>query len=254
MRKILLACDLDNTLIHSYKHFVDGDICIEHLNGNEQGFMHPLTYKGLQELPAGIALVPLTSRSVGQYRRVRWPENKAPYNALTTNGCILLQEDREVPSWIEQSARLLEPFLAEFDRVQALLSKEAGIERCGMVDGMYLFARFASEVQAKSAAERIRPTSRMEVAQVQRKLYVIAPGTSKGAAIKRLKEAPDFDLLICAGDSEADLSMLREADVAVVPNRALANGLRSGVKTEICREGARFSDFILEVAHKYMAL
>ena len=38
MRKILFTCDLDNTLLHSYKHRQDGDVCIEILKEKEQGF------------------------------------------------------------------------------------------------------------------------------------------------------------------------------------------------------------------------
>ena len=36
MKKVILACDLDNTLIHSYKHKKDDDICIEFIKEKEQ--------------------------------------------------------------------------------------------------------------------------------------------------------------------------------------------------------------------------
>ena len=79
MRKILLASDLDNTLIHSYKHRRDNDICIELLKGEEQGFMSRRVYDCLSALPDNIELVPLTTRSVEQFERI-----KLPASSLTT--------------------------------------------------------------------------------------------------------------------------------------------------------------------------
>lgn len=246
MCKIILACDLDNTLIHSYKHYADGDICIEHLNGSEQGFMHPRTYKGIQKLSRNVLLVPVTSRSIEQYGRVCWPDNKTPHNALTTNGCILLTDNNMNHSWSAQSTQLVKPFLSDFINLQNMLTKEYGIDRCRMVDNMYLFARFTTEAQAQRAVDHIRQITNMEILSMQRKLYVIAPGTSKGSAVNRLKALLNPDLLICAGDCEADISMLQMADIAIVPDKALAERL-SSVKTIICKEDIYFSDYILDI-------
>ncbi len=41
--KILFACDLDDTLIHSYKHKNSRDICIELLKGSEQSYISEKT-------------------------------------------------------------------------------------------------------------------------------------------------------------------------------------------------------------------
>lgn len=45
MKEILLACDLDNTLIYSYKHRVPGDSCVEWLDGQEQSFTYSSTHR-----------------------------------------------------------------------------------------------------------------------------------------------------------------------------------------------------------------
>ena len=63
MKEILLACDLDNTLIYSYKHRVPGDSCVEWLDGQEQSFMTERTQALLRQLPANVRLVPVTTRS-----------------------------------------------------------------------------------------------------------------------------------------------------------------------------------------------
>ena len=72
MKEILLACDLDNTLIYSYKHRVPGDSCVEWLDGQEQSFMTERTQALLRQLPANVRLVPVTTRSKEQYQRICW--------------------------------------------------------------------------------------------------------------------------------------------------------------------------------------
>lgn len=86
MKKILLACDLDNTLIHSHRHKNDGDICIEILNDKQQSFITPHTRELIAKLPDNITLLPVTTRSIEQYMRIQW-ENSPEY-ALVTNGTV----------------------------------------------------------------------------------------------------------------------------------------------------------------------
>lgn len=91
MKEILLACDVDNTLIHSWKHRKEGDLCIEHIGEKEQGYMSRKAAELYSSLPENILLVPVTTRSVDQYRRIRWPGSREPDLAVTTNGAILLE-------------------------------------------------------------------------------------------------------------------------------------------------------------------
>ena len=91
MKKILLACDLDNTLIHSYRHKKDNDICIETINDKQQGFISPHTYEFIKNIPENITLIPVTTRSIEQYMRIQW--KKAPEYALVANGTILLKNN-----------------------------------------------------------------------------------------------------------------------------------------------------------------
>lgn len=86
MKKILFACDLDNTLIHSYKKKYADDICVEIYNGNEQSFISARTKNLLKEIAEKIIFVPITTRSVEQYKRIFWFENFSPSFAVTTNG------------------------------------------------------------------------------------------------------------------------------------------------------------------------
>ncbi len=92
MKKILFTCDLDNTLIHSYKHKRNYDICIEWIKGKEQGFISAEAGRKIRLIKEQAIFVPFTTRSVAQYLRIQWPENGIPEQAITTNGAIQLQE------------------------------------------------------------------------------------------------------------------------------------------------------------------
>lgn len=249
MPKIILACDLDNTLIHSYKHYVCGDICIEHINGNEQGYMHRKTFESFQRLPQNVFLIPVTSRSVEQYNRIKWANAIFPKYALTTNGCILLNNDVIQQNWIVESNRRIAPFNLEYAELQDIISKTDGIERCRMVDNIYLFARFSSSEYAQRAAHYLCLCTNMEVICLNRKLYIFPSIANKGAAIDRLKQLFEPDVLICAGDSKVDVPMLQKADIAIVPNKGLSHYL-SPEETLVCNEERYFSDYIFEVVER----
>ena len=75
---ILFACDLDGTLIHSYKKFRDGDICVEIYEGREQSFISARAFELLKKISAQVIFVPVTKRSFAQYQRIFWTEDFRP--------------------------------------------------------------------------------------------------------------------------------------------------------------------------------
>ena len=118
MKRILFTCDLDNTLLYSYKHKKDGDVCIEILKEKEQGFTTPRTLELLKqvvELP-DVETVPLTTRSVEQYTRINWGDS-APHSALVTNGTLLLIDEKLNDEWWMGSLESVMPCKAEISRM-----------------------------------------------------------------------------------------------------------------------------------------
>ena len=59
----------------------------------------------------------------------------------------------------------------------------------------------------------------------------------------------EHSLLICAGDSPIDASMLQEADIAVVPHFYDVSTL-SCKDIRICEENKNFTEFVLETVYK----
>ena len=93
--KILFACDLDNTLIHSHKRRRTGDICVEYYVDQEQSFMSPKALDLLKKISERVLFVPVTTRSINQYRRIFWTEDFLPRYAVVANGAYFLHNDKQ---------------------------------------------------------------------------------------------------------------------------------------------------------------
>ncbi|MCI8802051.1 MAG: haloacid dehalogenase [Oscillibacter sp.] len=252
MRRLLFASDLDNTLLFSHRHARSGDICVERLEGREQGFMTPWVWETLGRLPEGVRLLPVTTRSIEQYRRIRWPEGHAPEYAVTTNGGIFLGPKGLDPAWLAASRALVEAWQEELARMYAWLPERPWCLRRKMVDGLYLFAVCPEETDMKAAAAECRRTAALAAEPSGRKLYLLPPGLDKGTAVEKACGFFDADVLICAGDSSLDLPMLRLADLALVPDMALGGQLAAlscapaeQREIRVCPQGVRFSEFVL---------
>ena len=236
MKRLLFASDLDNTLIFSHKHSRPGDICVEWYEGREQSFMTPRAWELLQEAASAVEFLPVTTRSVEQYRRIRLPVE--PPRAITTNGGILLQNGIPDAAWRMESQALAAPFQAEMERLSGELAKEPWCLRCKQVDGLYLFA--VCEGGPEAPAEAYRSRTDLTVEASGRKLYLFPPGLDKGTALRRFS-LPE----IAAGDSTLDLPMLRAADTALVPCSGIS-GLSEGENLRVCPKNRHFSEFVLE--------
>ena len=66
MRKMIFACDLDNTILYSYKHKQADDVCLEMRKGKQQGLTTIYAWKTLQEVLKGENYGDVTTRSLDQ--------------------------------------------------------------------------------------------------------------------------------------------------------------------------------------------
>lgn len=252
MKKILLACDLDNTLLHSHRRRQADSVCVERLEGREQSFLSPGACSLLRRAIRETLFVPVTTRSVEQYQRIQWPEGCAPAWAATANGAVLLQNGIGDTPWQEESLEAVRRCRAELGRLSALLTREKNFRVCRMVDGMYLFASFESETLAAAQAEQYRGKTPLTVLASGRKLYFFPPGLDKGRAVLRLRKRLSAEQVVCAGDSVIDLPMLCAAQAAVVPDESLGKQVDAPV-VHVCGPGEDFARFVLETALAYQS-
>lgn len=245
-KKILFACDLDNTLIHSHRCRSGGDICVELLNGREQSFITPHARDLIEKIKAAdnIMFVPVTTRSIEQYRRIQWQEGCEPELSLVCNGSVFLKNGIIDDEWQKKSIELTRPYEEELNRLYEKYGSYSCFKTVRIVDGMFLFAHCREdEDTAKIAADRAEDT----VLRTQfsgRKLYFFPPAADKGRAVRRLFQKLEFDEIVAAGDSVIDLPMLEEADLALVPSDDMAERLKNG-RVFICEDGVSFSEYIL---------
>ncbi len=244
-REKLLACDLDNTLIYSYQKKQPGDVCVEWLEGREQSFMSPKAYRLLRRVCA--FLVPVTARSIAQYQRIRWPEGCTPAWAVTTNGGVLLRCGAVEEEWRQASLTASAPWHDELERIYAYLAAQGTYRSCRIVDGLYTFAACETAEQAAAQSSILCGETSLTVEVSGRKLYFLPPALHKGAALERLRCRMDARFVYCAGDSVMDVPMLCAADLAIVPDAALAAQVK-GVPTAVCGADRRFEEFVLETA------
>ncbi|MDR1579784.1 MAG: hypothetical protein LBS35_05460, partial [Synergistaceae bacterium] len=104
-RFVLFASDLDNTLIHSYRVAEAGDICVETRDGKKLSFMSPKAHGILKDIAAKCAFVPVTTRSLEQYRRLDL--GVKPKYALVANGALLLIDGEVDELWASETRRRL---------------------------------------------------------------------------------------------------------------------------------------------------
>ena len=215
LKKIVLACDLDNTIIHSYKTRNDGDICIEYIHGKEQGYMHPDTYKDIPELASHINIIPVTTRSIEQYIRLKWPDQWHPEYAITTNGAIFLHNTDVDDEWSRNSKEMVCNCMLEMNSLMEQLLKDEDYIRCRMVDDMYLFCYCKDGIEASEKTKQYSNVTGLKVEWSGKKIYFFPPMINKGSAISRLKNRLKCDYIISVGDSFIDIPMLNKADFAL---------------------------------------
>lgn len=213
-KEILFAADLDNTLLYSRRHKREGDVCVERIKGEAHGFMTPLAVERLREVVQKLRLIPVTTRSIEQYRRIEWPAGTEPEYAVTTNGAVLLKNGAPDAAWREAHEAVIAAAREEVERCCALYANDPAFIRCRIVDDAYLFVYCADGVDAQREAARCQAQTSLQVEPSGRKIYFFPPGLTKGAALHALRARFSPDFVYAAGDTAIDMPLLRAADSA----------------------------------------
>lgn len=227
---MIFCCDLDNTLIFSYKHDLgEAKQCVEHYQGKELSFMTDQALHLLTKLSQQVLLVPTTTRSVEQYNRIHLGTIQPEY-ALVCNGGILLRGGVKDDAWYQESKALVRPADEVIRRAVAALESDSDRDfEIRYLEELFLFTKSKAPEQS---VQRLRQQLDQELVDVfsnGTKVYVLPKMLTKGNAVLRLKQrlvvdgivAADrgfaTDRIIAAGDSEFDIPMLLAADYGYCP-------------------------------------
>lgn len=240
----LFFSDLDGTLIFSARDKRPGDIVIEYKDGEEITCVTPRQAEILPLLSDTI--IPLTSRSLVQYRRIEIP-GFSPKYALCSNGGTLLVDGTPDEEWLAQSRELVKPVADELERFRRLLDNDEDRSfELRLVDGLFLFTKSSSP---EKTLERLGGGELCDCFLTGQKVYVIPKALGKGEAVRRFAERFSEKLpVICAGDALMDVSMLNWADRAVFTENIPEEIITAREKIVHTREN--FPEFLTEYAYK----
>lgn len=227
-RMINFYVDLDNTIIYSYKHEIGPKRrCAEIYQGREISFLTEKTWQGLRLIAKLALVIPTTTRTLEQYKRVRLEIGELPY-VLACNGGVLLRDGREDPEWYAVSRKLVEESRGEMEKALELLSGDDSVcFEIRWVKELFVFTKSREpEKTAECLSNKLNPEL-VAVFQNGPKVYVMPRALHKGAAVKRLQEQLGSGRVIAAGDSIFDLPMLEQAEIAIAPE-SLAAGWKGG--------------------------
>ena len=222
--KAVLAIDLDQTLVFSTRSAgpLEGidTVWVESVDGKDHSLMTRAAHALLADLQQRHHVVPVTTRTPRQYRRITLPE-PAPW-AVTCNGGILLRDGRRDHDWdarVAEDLRQVAP-IAEAWRLFARVEDRPWVKKAKQVEDLFCYLvgrdRGAIDPEWVSSASRWAEEHGWTLSVQGRKAYLVPDVLSKGAAALRVAEQLGGPLL-SAGDSLLDRSLLEAAVVAVRP-------------------------------------
>lgn len=242
--KAYFFCDLDHTLLYSRRvPLPAGSRVVETLSGAPQSFMTERTYKFFRT-QAMVRLVPTTTRSPEQYRRLGVLGGELPIShALICNGGVLLQNGREDMAWREETLTLLAPVLGGLEEARRTVERLAPHAVIHDVESLFFYLRCDEPRHLALRIRRALPSGGVQVLHDSRKLYCLPRGLDKGTAVSRFKKRFRVEESLAAGDSEFDVPMLNAVDTALFPP-ALQNLVTAGERVPV--ESPVFSDGICD--------
>jgi len=216
---LIFFSDLDNTIIHSYKRATDGDICVETREGKELSYMSRVSYDMLQRVAQIVEFVPVTTRTVEQYRRLALLRDRVPRFALACNGAVLLKHGETDEEWTRESTALFGDCMDKLPGYKERMEKLAdSFFDSRMADGFFIFAKRAPAAHLNEILKEFVDDALFDVRCSFDKVYVMPKNLTKGVAAARfLRSYGEGRRSVSAGDSELDLSMLEVTDRAIVP-------------------------------------
>jgi len=241
---VIFFSDLDGTVIFSKRKICGECVCVEKKDGKEMSFMTMREAELFGHITEKAAFIPVTTRSIEQYGRIRFPGGYKPKYAVTENGAVLLIDGVPDREWSRRSRRAAAECREELEQCKIILERIAGNEyKVRYCDGLFIYIKYPDcGYLAEKLLSGFAP-QKVSVYNSGGKLYVIPKKINKSSALRRVKEMLSAESAAAAGDSELDRDFLAAADIAVIKQGTLS-GSRIN-KNQIC-EDIPDNDFVFK--------
>lgn len=231
---MIFASDLDRTLIYSEKFINDTNekdvILLESkFKDNQQikiSYMYKKTLTRLKEIDSEEIFIPVTTRSLDQYRRIQLKENEiTPMYAVTSNGGNILINGEVDQEWQEIISRQLDDLPLKIDQCYKLLSDQhshPSIEEIKKVEGLFVYCLVDLETFSPGVLEAFQLSVDKQgwcVFYHGRKVYIIPKFIKKEEALRHIIDhyIKTSHLVVSAGDSNMDVGMAKVSDYFIGP-------------------------------------
>ena len=234
----LVTLDMDRTLIYSANAITQGAPdasraeallaaarCVEIYQGKPQSYMSESAIGSLLELDRIAQVVPTTTRTIEQYRRIELPLG-TPEFAITSNGGNILVDGEPDEAWSTHVAGLLGSLGAGIDEVYRRLDSDARdtpwLRTLRIADGLFCYV----VVELDLLPPDVVPTWARWAAEVGwnvsrqgRKVYVMPNPITKHIAVEEVRRRMSVwpRVSLAAGDGVLDQPMLVGSDAAIRP-------------------------------------
>ena len=222
MTTTLVATDLDGTVIFSDRS-VGADRPADLQPVDPYAYMTATAGRHWTALAQAGAVLPVTTRSVEQYLRLRLPGPRPPL-AVVCNGARLLVDGENDPAWERVVRQRLTGSAASFDEVfrQARAwGDEHPFKLVRAVEDFYVyFVAPAREPWLSEFALHARDWARRHGWRTTlqgRKFYLLPAVLDKAPAVAEVADRVGAGRVLAGGDSLLDEQMLRAADAGIFP-------------------------------------
>ncbi|WP_379158048.1 HAD family hydrolase [Paenibacillus sp. sgz5001063] len=226
---MIYASDLDRTLIYSpsalgVPEASLGLVPAEVIDGRTASYISQHALELLKELAAHIVFMPVTTRTLAQYRRINlFQDTIIPDYAITSNGGNILVNGVVDQEWRTVLGRLVEQGSASAEEARRLVRSVVRTE--WIISERYcdeLFYTFVVHRDLLPLDEITRMAEHLDemgwkVSLQGRKLYVVPWAVNKSDAILHVRRTVHSEPMVASGDSLLDKSLLASADYAIAP-------------------------------------
>lgn len=258
MTGVLIATDLDRTLIYS-RSAIEGYgggavpvVPVEQYLGADASWMTAAAATTFADLHDGALVVPSTTRTLEQYRRITLPGPPARF-AIVANGGILLVDDAVDAAWRNSVAAELAgstPLGEVWEHVSGVCGPD-WTRTLRIASDLFCYAVLERErvpgdfVAAEAAWAETRG---WQVSLQGRKLYWVPRSLTKSAAVAEIARRTGHDVVLAAGDSLLDADLLEAADAGIAARHGelVASGWTAAHVAVTCASGVLAGEQIVD--------